>query len=182
MIKTKQQKKEFVDGLSKELGEGRQFLIAQYGGLKVSEMEDLRRQLRKIGCSLRVVKNTLTVRALKAAGQEPLSTSVKGPVAVVMPRIKTDTDPVDMARVAVKFSTDHAAWKPQAAWLDGRALQSKEIQQLAKLPSRQVLLSHLAAQLIAPMANLILALSAPLSALAATLKAYETKAAKPAKQ
>lgn len=130
------QKKEQIERLGKELSECEISVIVDYKGLDVLKMTQLRSQLRNEGVRIEVVKNTLLERASEGTDAALMKEFYKGPNAIVISK----DDPVVPAKVLVKFAKDNEKLEIKAAVLSGKLLSIAEIEQLAKMPSREELL------------------------------------------
>lgn len=139
-----------------------------YQGVKVAEMQALRRRLREAGVEVRVVKNTLLRLAAAEAGRPALGQIVAGPSAVVfgygemVAAVKALMEYIRTARLPITV---------RGACLDGQVVAAADVEELASLPPRTVLLAQVAGGLEAPLAVLLGLLEAPLVALAQTLAA-----------
>ena len=114
-------------------------VVTDYCGLKVSELEKVRAELRGCNSEIRIAKNTLLKRAVADTACEPLSTDFTGTTAIVM----AYDDPVTPAKVLAKFADDHAKFQLRSAVLEGEKITVDNIVALSKLPSREVLLGQL---------------------------------------
>lgn len=152
----KDEKIEEVKELSERWGKAKAMIFAGYRGLKVSEMTDLRFKLRKGQSSLKVVKNRLMKRVLKENGLENLFDYFKEPTALAT----SDADPVTPAKILVEFAKANDKLKIKGGFLDGALMSLADIETLAKLPSREVLLARALASMNAPATNLVGALAA----------------------
>ncbi len=133
--------------------------LADFTGLSVKRVTELRSRLRKAGVEYIVVKNTLAERALQGMDYPDISEYFVGPTAVVF----GPDDPVAAAKVLADFAKendDRPALK--AGVVERRAVGPEEITRLATLPPREVLLAQLAGALEAPMAQLAFVLQAKL--------------------
>jgi len=125
---------------------------AAYQGLRVSEMNELRRQLRLKGVDVRVVKNTLLRLAANEVDQPELSQLIEGPSAIVFGY----GDVVETAKVVTEYAQQAKnAFAVRGAYLDGRVLSAKEVGELATLPPRPILIGRLAGALNGPMYKLV---------------------------
>jgi len=128
-------------------------VLADYRGMNVSEIVTLRREVRKAGGGLKVVKNTLFQRALQGTDFENLNSLVDGPTAALFHK----GDPIPVIRILNNWVKSQPKFKVKAGGLvsrpgqAGRVLNLKELQAIANLPSRQVLLGNLVAQLSSPL-------------------------------
>lgn len=133
------QKKEQVKRLAQELSDSEISILVDYKGLDVLKMTDLRTQLRNEGVRIEVVKNTLLNRASEGTDAALMKDFYKGPNAIVLSK----DDPVAPARILVDFAKDNDKLEIKAGALSGKLLDSEEIKQLAKMPSRDELLGKL---------------------------------------
>jgi len=131
-------------------------ILVDYKGLKVPEVTELRRQVRKVHASYKVVKNTLAKRALKGTSFEPLAEHFAGTTAVAY----AGEDPVALAKVLTTFAKTTPALKVKAAVVQGRAIKAGEVTELASLPGKPELYAKLLFLLQAPMVQLVSVLSA----------------------
>ncbi len=133
------QKKEQVKRLAQDLSDSEISILVDYKGLDVLKMTDLRSQLRNEGVRIEVVKNTLLNRASEGTDAALMKDFYKGPSAIVLSK----DDPVAPARILVDFAKDNDKLEIKAGALSGKLLNSEEIKQLAKMPSREELLGKL---------------------------------------
>lgn len=113
-------------------------VVADYCGLKVSELQKIRVELRNCNSEIRIAKNTLLKRAAADTGNAVLGDAFTGTTAVIM----AYGDPVAPAKVVAKFADDHDKFKIRCAALDGGKLEPAGLIALSKLPSKEVLLSQ----------------------------------------
>ena len=144
-------------------------VVAEYRGLTVAQLNRLRRELKQVGGSYRVTKNTLTRRALKDTAFEKLEELLTGPTGLVT----AQGDPVAVAKVLVKFAEQHDKLKITGGVLEGTVLPAKNVSELAKLPSREVLLAQLLGLMNAPAAQLLRTIQEPAARVARLLGALE---------
>ena len=131
------EKKELVAGLNARLAETQIVLLVDYKGLDVEAMTALRVELRKEGASMEVVKNTLLSMAAKGTDVSVIDDAFKGPNAI----ITSKDDAVAPAKVLVKFAKDNKKLEIKAAAMNGKVLSMDEIEALATMPSREVMLA-----------------------------------------
>ena len=125
-------------------------VIADYRGLTVSEMTNLRKQAREGGVYLRVVRNTLAKRAVAGTEFECLTESLVGPTIIAL----SIEDPGAAARLIKDFAKEHEKLEVKALAVGGEAYGADEIDRLAKLPTREQALGMLASVLQAPVTKL----------------------------
>lgn len=141
------------------------FLI-DYRGLKVVDATELRRKVREIDGSYVVVKNTLAMRAAKETKLEQLAPYFQGPTAVAFHR----KDVVGLAKLLTEVAKTNPSVSFKAALIEGKVVPTSEIQNIATLPSREVMLSKLVFLLKAPLQRLATVLKAPVRDLGLVLK------------
>ena len=147
-------KKEEVSKLAEQMKEAKLILLTDYRGINVSDVTGLRTELRNIGAEYKVIKNNITKRALAECGLEGLEEKLEGPTAVVM----SSEDYLEPSKIIYKFSKDNDYYKIKGGVVEGKVMTAEEIITLAKLPSRQELLSMLAGGLLANISKLAIAL------------------------
>lgn len=147
---SKKAKEEFVEEIARELEQTDMIIVADYRGLNVSSVTDLRRRLKAEQCHYRVVKNTLTKLACRKIGLEKLEPYFEGPTAIAY----TAADPVGAARVILEFSREHEALSLKGGLLSGQLLAPAQIKELGEIPPREVLLARVCGGFQAPMAGL----------------------------
>ena len=125
-----------VTRLAQELSDCEIAIIADYKGLDVLSITDLRAQLRNENVQMEVVKNTLLERASEGTDAALMKEFYKGPNALILSK----DDPVTPAKILVKFAKDNDKLEIKAAALGGKLLSPEEIKQLAKMPSKEELL------------------------------------------
>ena len=148
------QKKEEVSKLAEKMKNAKLILLTDYRGINVSDVTELRNQLRNIKAEYKVIKNNITKRALEEAGLTGLDSELEGPTAVIM----TEEDYLEPTKVIYNFTKGNDFYKIKGGVVDGKIMTAEEIIVLAKLPSRQELLSMLAGGLLANISKLAIAL------------------------
>ena len=148
------QKKEEVSALAAKMKEAKLVLLTDYRGINVEDVTNLRKELRNINADYKVIKNNITRRALAECGIEGLEEQLTGPTAVIM----SNEDYLEPAKAIYKFSKDNDFYKIKGGVVEGKVLSADEIITLAKLPSRQELLSMLAGALLGNISKLAVAL------------------------
>ncbi len=140
---------------------------AEYRGLTVAEMTELRREARNAGVYLRVVKNTLARRAIEGTEFECMKDTLKGPLLIAFAK----DDPGAAARVIKDFAKEHEALKAVSLSAGGQLMPASELSKLADLPTLDQARAMLLGVLIAPMNQLVRTLAEPPAMLARTLSA-----------
>ncbi|MBX6394488.1 MAG: 50S ribosomal protein L10 [Alicyclobacillaceae bacterium] len=146
----REEKVRAVEELTAKLRDAKAAIVTDYRGLNVAEMTELRKRLREAGVEYKVVKNTLTRRATEAAQVQVLDQHLVGPTAIAFGY----DDVVVPAKILSEFAKDHKALEIKGGLIEGRLVNAADIEALAKLPSREGLLSMLLSVLQAPMRNL----------------------------
>ncbi len=150
-------------------------ISAQYRGMSVAEMVELRRTMKKNGARLRVVKNTLAKLAANRAGISAFVDEFDGPTAVAAG--------ADDPTAPAKALADHAKAYPQTTLtvvggiMDGEVLDRSQVEALAMIPSREVLIAKMMGSLNAPLVGLVSILGGPMRALANVLQARKDQIA-----
>ncbi|MGV0715766.1 50S ribosomal protein L10 [Mycolicibacterium sp. XJ662] len=145
-------------------------VVTEFRGLSVANLAELRRSLGD-SASYRIAKNTLVKRAAAEAGIEGLDDLFVGPTAIAF--VKGEA--VDTAKALKKFSKDHKALVIKGGYMDGRPLSVAEVEQLADLESREVLLAKLAGAMMANLSKAAGLFAAPASQVARLAAALEEK-------
>jgi large subunit ribosomal protein L10 len=151
-----EQKKQIVTEIADKLRESKSTIVVDYRGLSVSEVTELRKQLREAGIEFKVYKNTLTRRAAEQAELAGLNDALTGPNAIAF----SNEDVVAPAKILNDFAKKHEALEIKAGVIEGNIATLEEVKALADLPSREGLLSMLLSVLQAPIRNLALATKA----------------------
>jgi len=170
-VDKKAQKAATVADLTARLQASSTAVLADYRGMTVGQMRDLRTKLRGGGIDMVVVKNTLARRAAKAAGYEPLSAELVGPIAMLF-AVEDVSAP---ARILYDYIKANRKMVIKAGLLEGQLIKADAVTELADLPAREVLLSRLLGAMQAPLGNLASVLQAPITKLARTLDAVRTQ-------
>ena len=152
--KTIAKKQAQVDELAKVLKDAKVVLLTDYRGITVTDVTKLRADLRNANAEYKVIKNNITRRALAECGIEGLEEQLTGPTAVIM----SNEDYLEPAKAIYKFSKDNDFYKIKGGVIEGKVMTAEEIITLAKLPSRETLLSMLAGALLGNISKLAVAL------------------------
>jgi len=163
-----EKKVEIVEQLTELLSRNKFIIAAEYRGLSVAEMSQLRRQLREVNAEFHVVKNTLAKFAAEKAGKPGLSQYLQGPIALAFCR----GDAIQLAKSLSNYArTSKAALTIKGGILDVRVLTPQEVYSLATMPPIDVLRGRLLGVLQGPIYSLHNVLSANLRGLGALLNA-----------
>lgn len=149
------QKKAEVKELAEKMKNAKLILLTEYRGINVTDDTQLRRDLRNANATCNVIKNNITKRALAECGIEGLEDKLVGPTAVIM----SEEDYLEPSKTIYKFSKDNEFYKIKGGVIDGKVMTAEEIITLAKLPSRETLLSMLAGALLSNISKVAVALN-----------------------
>ena len=164
------QKTEAVVALNAVFKQAGVVVVTRNLGLTVAQSTALRTKMRDEGASFKVSKNRLAKLALEGTDYAPIAEMLTGPVALA-----TSDDPVAAAKIAVEFAKTNDNLKIIGGVVNDKVLDVSSIQQLAKLPSLDVLRGKIVGILQAPAANLARVVQAPAGALARVIQAYADK-------
>ena len=148
------QKKEEVSKLAEKMKEAKIVLLADYRGINVENVTSLRAELRNTNSEYKVIKNNIIRRALEECGITGLEEQLVGPTAVIM----NNEDYLDAAKAIYNFTKDNEYYKIKGAVIEGKVMTAEEVITLAKLPSKETLLSMLAGALLGNISKLAVAL------------------------
>jgi large subunit ribosomal protein L10 len=152
----KEGKAQVVAEMAEKLAACQTAFLADYRGLDVEQINQLRGELRKLGVEYRVVKNTLLRLAAKNTDVACLTEFLEGPNAIAL----AGDDPVAPAKVLTEFAKKNDAFEIKAGVLGGKMLSLEEIKALADLPGREGLLAKILGSLNAPASNFVGVLAA----------------------
>jgi len=154
-MKTKEQKEQNIASLKDDFKKSSHALVVSFEGLPVDKDWELRRALQAAQLNYRVVKNTLGRIAVENTPLEPLKDHFKGMTAVAY----SENDPVGLAKVLSKFAKENSKLTFKAGVVEGRAINVKDIEALATMPSKEELISKLMYVLNAPAQGLAVVLN-----------------------
>jgi large subunit ribosomal protein L10 len=171
-----QEKQAVVQEVAAQVATAKAIVLAEYRGLEVGSMTELRRRARRSGVYLRVLKNTLARRAVKDTPFAKLAESMTGPLVYGI-----SSDPVATAKVMNEFAKGHEKFVIRAGAMPNAVISAREVVALALLPSREELVARLMGTMQAPIAQFVRTLNEVPSkfvrALAAVRDARERQAA-----
>jgi large subunit ribosomal protein L10 len=147
MSTVRSEKESVVAEVKTKIDESDAVIVTEYRGLSVTALANLRRELRKAGCEYRVYKNTLARFAAREAGIEGLDTLLVGPTALAF--VKGDVAAV--AKSLKEYARTNPLLVIRGGAVAGKAVSAKDVDVLAELPSREVMLSQFAGMLQAPL-------------------------------
>jgi len=165
----KEDKERVVAELTERLRTTETLLVADYRGLTMPQIDDLRSKLIEHGARFAVAKNTLTRRAAEAAGSDALLAMLEGPTAIAF--LESDGDPVAVAKALVDAARDTRVLEVRGGLLEGRPIEAGEIESLAKLPPFDVLRSQVLGAITAPLTAIVGLFTAPVQDLYGLLDA-----------
>jgi len=145
--------------------------VSRNKGLTVGEVTELRRQLRAVGATHRVIKNTLALRAAADAGINGLESYLSGPTVVTV----SMTDIVAPARVLTAFAKDHDKIEVIGGVVEGKPSNAADVKAIAELPSKEQLVSKLLGSLQGPATGIVRVLNGPATNLVRVLAAIADK-------
>ena len=155
-MKTRAQKSQEVSALTDQIGQASNAFLIEFKGITVPQVTELRRQVRETGSGYVVVKNTLALIALKDSPLQKLEKEFTGMTALAF----NANDAVALAKALTKFAKDVPSLQFKGAMLDGQIVPAAEIQNIAKLASREELVSKLLYVMQSPIRGLVTVLQA----------------------
>jgi large subunit ribosomal protein L10 len=154
------EKERVVAELSKRLRDTDTLMVADYRGLTMPEIDELRSRLLEAGARFTVVKNTLTRRAAEEAGTTEVLDLIDGPTAIAF--LEADGDPVAAAKVLNEAARANDVLVIRGGLLEGTVVGDAEIKRLATLPAAEVLRAQLVGAVVAPLTTVVGLFTAPL--------------------
>ena len=161
-----EEKKEVVAEVSAKIASAQSVVLAEYRGISVEDITNLRKQARASGVYLRVLKNTLARRAVQGTPFEKLGDQMVGPLAYGI-----SEDPVAAAKVLQAYAKTNDKLVIKGGAMPNQVLSAKEIGSLATMPSREELLAKLLGTMQAPVAKFVQTLNEVPSRFVRTLAA-----------
>ena len=156
MNKNRQIKEAKVAEIREKLEKAQAIVLADYQGLTVEEDTALRKTLREAGVEYKVYKNNLVTLAAKELGIEGLDSYLEGPVSIAFGY----EDATATARVLHTFAKDHKKLELKAGMVEGTLYNKEEVEKLATIPSKEVLIAKLLGSFKAPLSNVAYLLNA----------------------
>jgi large subunit ribosomal protein L10 len=169
----RQDKERIVSELAERLKSSQNLLVADYRGLTMPEIDELRSKLLETGARFSVVKNTLTKRAAEEAGVQQLLELIDGPTAIAF--IDAEGDPAAAAKILNDTARAHDVLVIRGGLLDGDTVSDVEIKRLATLPPADVVRAQFAGAVAAPLTTIVGLFTAPLRDLVGVLDARITQ-------
>jgi large subunit ribosomal protein L10 len=165
----KDEKQRVVAELTDRLQSTPTLIVADYRGLTMPQIDDLRTELLKHGARFTVVKNTLTRRAAEAAGADTLRALLEGPTAIAF--LEADGDPVAVAKAIGAAARETRVLEVRGGVLEGRPITAADIENLAKLPPLDQLRGQVLGGITAPLYAVVGLFAAPLQNLVGLIDA-----------
>ncbi|RIL09348.1 50S ribosomal protein L10 [bacterium] len=162
------EKEVVVNGMTERLKRATAVLVADYRGLTVADLRDLRTSLRNKGSEVQVIKNTLMRRACAEAGIAPPEGLLRGPTAVVL----LYDDLSSPTKTLLDFAKTHEVFALRGGLVEGKPVDAAGVKALADLPTRDELRARLLSVIQAPQRQLVTVLAAPLRGLATVIRAH----------
>ena len=153
---TRQQKEDLVASYGEGLAKAPHVFLVDYKGVTVTQVSELRRRIREVGGRYEVVKNRLVLRAIGGEALEELQGKFEGPTAVAY----CGEDPVGLAKAVTDFAKEVPAIELKGGLVEGQPVAAEDVQQIAKMPSREELLTKLVFLLQSPISSLVKTLAA----------------------
>ena len=147
-------KKEEVSKLAEKMKDAKLILLTDYRGISVEDVTKLRSDIRNTNAEYKVIKNNITKRALAECGIEGLDEKLEGPTAVII----CNDEYLEPTKVIYNFTKNNEFYKIKGGVIEGKVMTAEEIITLAKLPSKETLLSMLAGALLGNISKLAVAL------------------------
>ena len=165
------EKANIVSDLSEKLNRSPFLLVTDYQRMKVDQFGELRNRLAPAGAEVRVVKNSFLKRAMADSGMPDVADKLTGQTAIVM----GENDVAPVAKILKLFAAEFKIATLKIGVVDKAVLSTSDVEALAELPSREILLSQLLGLFLAPATRLVRVLNEPASAFARLLKAKGDK-------
>lgn len=175
MAISKEKKQELVAQYGEWMERSQAFVLTEYIGLTVKDMDELRSKVREAGGEFHIVKNSLAKLAINAASLELDDEHFVGTTAIGF----THEDPPALAKAVTDFAKGSDFLKVKAGYLDNRLMSAAEVKTLANVPPLPVMRAILLSTILAPATQLVRTLSEPGRQVAAVLKAFSEKDAVP---
>ena len=166
----KEAKKNYIEEMIKNFTANESVMIAQYQGLNVTELDELRKELRDKGILFKITKNRITKIAIKETPVKDLEKYFTGPTATAI-----SSDPITTVKILTKFAKSHDKLKIVAGFMDGKVLDQKEVAIIATLPSLEEARAKIVGILATPAQKIISILLAPGSKIANLARAKSLK-------
>lgn len=168
------EKNKIIEELKEKVSRSSGMYLADFTGITVQQVNELRKELYKAGIEYRVVKNTLLKKALESlSGYEKMYDKLVGPTAIAFGY----DDPIIAAKMLKKFSEKNNVLKVKACVIENHVYDGSELSNIANMPSRPEMISSIIGSIQAPIAGLIGAINAVMRDIVNVLDAIEKKKA-----
>ena len=144
-------KERIVGELKEGFADVMSVILADFRGLDVPTVTEMRDEFRKAGCHYRVFKNTLIKIAIKGSSMEPMSELLKGPTAVMW----STESPAAPAKLAVKFAKEQKQFEIKGGFFEGEVLDAAGVERLSKMPGKEELQATLLMTFLAAPQNFV---------------------------
>ena len=161
------QKEQLVEEIKNRFNDSGAVLLADYRGLSVKELQQLRVKLREAGAELTVYKNSLTEIAMRELALPSMTEYLSGPTAFVF----GGEDPVAPAKVLTQFAKEHKALELKGGLVENQVVDAASVKAIATLPSREELIAKLLGTMLNPIVGFARVLNGPTEAFARTVQA-----------
>ena len=162
------QKAAVIDEVAAQISESEAVFAVDYRGISVPQAAELRTRLRDADASFRIVKNTLTERAADKAGADALKELLEGPTAMTF--VRGDAAAAAKALSDFRRASGGTLLEFKGGWMNGAALDSAQIDAIARLPTREVLHGRLVGMVASPLTGLVTSLNGLIGGLARQLQ------------
>ena len=151
-----EQKQQLVNELAEQIKNAKSGVIVDYCGITVEKDTALRAELRKSGVDYKVIKNTYIRKAAEIAGIEGFDPYLEGMTAFAI----SNDDPLAPAKILCKFADENETFKIKVGMMDGAVMNESEIKELAKIPSKEILIGKILGSIQSPLYGLAYVLQA----------------------
>jgi large subunit ribosomal protein L10 len=166
-----QEKIAVVEELTRDIAGSQGVYLADFSGLSVEKITQLRRAFRKSGSRFVVAKNTLAKRAIKGSALEPLSEHFRGPTGIAY----SVQDPVAPAKVLADFGKENEGFRIKIAFVQGSVLSQKDVGAIASLPSKEVLVAQAIGIVQSPLRGIVICVNGVMASLVTALEEIRKK-------
>ena len=151
-----EQKQQLVNELAEQIKNAKSGVIVDYCGITVEKDTALRAELRKSGVDYKVIKNTYIRKAAEIAGIEGFDPYLEGMTAFAI----SNDDPLAPAKILCKFADENETFKIKVGMMDGAVMNESEVKELAKIPSKEILIGKILGSIQSPLYGLAYVLQA----------------------
>ena len=158
-------KEPIVEEMTQLLADSETMVVADYRGLTVAELGELRVKLRERGTSLHVMKNTLAKIAAERSGRQNMVELLSGPTAVAF----IGDDLIGAAKALTEYARTHKQFEVRGGFIQNQVIAAAGVKMLATLPSREALIAQVVGTMAAPLTGLVTVLQGTISGFVRTL-------------